>query len=421
MQANVSHPSPGSQSHPAGATPTPPARLGRRRSRRSRNDRGPLGLLTHLVAGKAAVGGAQSVARQPSSATGSTRATGHSSKTSDQAFPKASKAPRRPALLARFTRAAAAIRSGPSAVAGSSPKASSQKTLPKTAPQKTAPKPKRIDVLFTGEAQTAAATAAKDQTEALLGSKLLFDLVLVRPWILVCGFWLLLVGTSAVALSGLADPGKPTVSEAPEPTVKALQPLSVAPDTAVTSRLAESPVALTGGQTATPTNDPLPMWSLWVMVGACAAGCVMLSRPELLTFGASERRRSSRTHGKSTRSTLARAVPTRGAAPQDGAATQVPSKMGRPQLKPNYPQGQVMAVSGQGSIRQVTPTRAAKPAPSQRVSFQVGQETSAQNGSSVQPQVSVIPAHESHALDWKDGSLAHKLDVRQNRSLKSFL
>ncbi|MEO1592475.1 MAG: hypothetical protein AAFU71_14475, partial [Cyanobacteria bacterium J06632_22] len=93
--------------------------------------------------------------------------------------------------------------------------------------------------------------ATPPTTETLLGSKLLFDLVLVRPWILVCGFWLLLVGSSAVALSGLADPGNPTVSATAETDVQPMQPLGVAPDTAVTSRLAESPVALNGGQTAT--------------------------------------------------------------------------------------------------------------------------------------------------------------------------
>ena len=261
-------------------------------------------------------------------------------------------------------------------------------------------------MLFKGEA-TAAATSpaqpASSQTaaaETLLGSKLLFDLLLVRPWILVCGFWLLLVGTSAVALSGLADPGKPTVSEPTNGEVQPMQPLGVAPDTAVTSRLSESPVALNGGQTTSSTTEPLPMWSLWVMVGACAAGCIMLSRPGLITFGGPERRRPSRRQGGKLARSPQPPGRTSGAAKTAGPA--------RPQLKPQYPQGQVMTVSHQGGIHQVTPTPAVKPPG--MVSFEVSQ-----------PNVSVVPAHESNALDWEEGSLAHKLDVRQNRSLKSFL
>lgn len=266
------------------------------------------------------------------------------------------------------------------------------------------PKPRRLDVLFKGDttADNQATQPAAATHETLWGSKLLFNLVLVRPWILVCGFWVLLVGTSAIALSGLADPGKPTVTESTDARVKPMQPLGVAPDTAVTSRLAESPVALNGGTSNlnSGVSQPLPVWSLWVMVGACAAGCIMLSRPELIALGASERRRRP----IKASSKLARTA-------KAGSAAQAPTPRARPQLKPNYPQGQVMAVSTQGAIQQVVPTPSSQSA-SKLVSFDVRQN---------HPDVAVIPADETHALDWQDGSLAHRLDVRQNRSLKSFL
>ncbi|MEL7504754.1 MAG: hypothetical protein AAFN18_20055 [Cyanobacteria bacterium J06554_6] len=266
------------------------------------------------------------------------------------------------------------------------------------------PKPRRLDVLFKGDttADNQATQPAAATHETLWGSKLLFNLVLVRPWILVCGFWVLLVGTSAIALSGLADPGKPTVTESTDARVKPMQPLGVAPDTAVTSRLAESPVALNGGTSNlnSGVSQPLPVWSLWVMVGACAAGCIMLSRPELIALGASERRRRP----IKASSKLARTA-------KAGSAAQAPTPRSRPQLKPNYPQGQVMAVSTQGAIQQVVPTPSSQTA-SKLVSFDVRQN---------HPDVAVIPADETHVLDWQDGSLAHRLDVRQNRSLKSFL
>ncbi|MEO0459165.1 MAG: hypothetical protein AAF152_21675, partial [Cyanobacteria bacterium P01_A01_bin.114] len=35
--------------------------------------------------------------------------------------------------------------------------------------------------------------------------------------------------------------------------------------------------------------------------------------------------------------------------------------------------------------------------------------------------ITVVPANEDHPLDWQAGSLAHRLDVRQKRSLNSFL
>ncbi|MEO1591936.1 MAG: hypothetical protein AAFU71_11675 [Cyanobacteria bacterium J06632_22] len=154
------------------------------------------------------------------------------------------------------------------------------------------------------------------------------------------------------------------------------------------------------------------MWSLWVMVGACAAGCIVLSRPGLITFGTPERRRPSRSGnagGRLARATQPSQVSQHKAAAQERNAR---PQAQHPALKPHYPQGQVMAVSNPGVIQQVTPTRAQQSAASKLVSFDV---------SPAQPDVSVIPAHEDHALDWQEGSLAHKLDVRQNRSLKSFL
>ncbi|MEO0541264.1 MAG: hypothetical protein AAFZ80_10420 [Cyanobacteria bacterium P01_A01_bin.105] len=428
MQANVSQPSPSSnpQGNPALASSSSmrPPQTAQRGGHKGRHSRSAAANVTPAAAAQS--GNVAGFLRQlsGSQSAGPTSA-GPTSPPASQKAKQAASPQRYQQWLAvlglngRKRQPQAAQKSSPQPP---SPQASSPKPAAKQAPKPAAkpPKPKRIDLLFKGDApDNIPASKPSNPAETLLGSRLLFELVLVRPWILVCGFWLLLVGTSALALSGLADPGKPAVSEAPTSgEVQPLQPLGVAPDTAVTSRLSESPIALNGGRTPDPAVQPLPMWSLWVMVGACAAGCIVLSRPGLITFGTPDQRRrplrsrplgsrpprSRKTEGKSDRSAALTARPRA----QLGQGYPAPHQ--RPQLNPNYPQGQVMAVSNQGAIRQVTPTHAAQPTPTKLVSFDVGPA-----------KVSVIPDHESHALDWKEGSLAHKLDVRQNRPLKSFL
>jgi hypothetical protein len=80
----------------------------------------------------------------------------------------------------------------------------------------------------------------------------------------------------------------------------------------------------------------------------------------------------------------------------------------QPQLNPHYPASQVMAIQPGGQIQQITPTKAVKVAPPPKnVSFKM--PTAQTSNSASQP------------LDWQGNSLAHKLDVRQNKSINSFL
>ncbi|MGB3294089.1 MAG: hypothetical protein WBB01_13970, partial [Phormidesmis sp.] len=60
------------------------------------------------------------------------------------------------------------------------------------------------------------------------------------------------------------------------------------------------------------------------------------------------------------------------------------------------------------SVQQAAPvSRVSKPNHSRRLSFRVANR---------QTVVTVVPANEAHPLDWDNGSLAHQVDVRPQRS-----
>ncbi|NEP18448.1 MAG: hypothetical protein F6J97_16350 [Leptolyngbya sp. SIO4C1] len=229
--------------------------------------------------------------------------------------------------------------------------------------------------------------------ERLWGSKLLYELVLVRPWVLVGGFWLLLLLTSAIAIGGLTSPGKQLAETVPsEPA-----PASVS-DATVTSRLpAADASAVDPAATLDAAKRAMPIWPLWALVVACAGGCLVMSRPGQ---PASLRRARSRRR----LSPAARAATLKR---QQLSQRRAQLRQQHPQIKPQYPSAQVMSIQASGAIQQVSPSPAPRP---KVVSFDVKQ-----------PVVTVLPAEETHPLDWQDGSLAHKLDVRRKRSLNSFL
>ena len=231
------------------------------------------------------------------------------------------------------------------------------------------------------------------------------DLFLVRPWLLVCGLWLSFVLMIVIALAGLSSPGRELVLE-PVSSSVAGQPLS-GPDTAAVSRLTlrDDDIVLTRNDPAatlpgTPEQS-MPVWPLLVMVFACAGGCMLMSRPGvLLNDSRRERRR----------------MPGLQSEPRPASARPVVTKNRRGKknrrLSAQRPAAQVMAVRmQQQKIYHTTPqqrVRVAKP-----VSFAMDRESTCS--------VTVVPDGETSPLDWKEGSLAHKLDVRQTRSINSFL
>lgn len=233
------------------------------------------------------------------------------------------------------------------------------------------------------------------------------DLFLVRPWLLVGGLWLTFVLMIAIALAGLSNPGREMTLN-PVSSSIAGQPLS-APDVAAASRLpARDGIALAQrdpAATLPPDTAGRTAWALLVLVVVCAGGCMLMSQTSLLT---NEARRGRR-----------RAVVGESPRPRPVRASGGRQRRSR-RISSHRPAAQVMAFRTGGKIRhtplQQTPTvsktRWSKPR-SKPVSFAVTNQSATQ--------VTVVPEGETSPLDWQDGSLAHKLDVRQTRSINSFL
>ncbi|MEO1403784.1 MAG: hypothetical protein AAFV72_21405 [Cyanobacteria bacterium J06635_1] len=253
--------------------------------------------------------------------------------------------------------------------------------------------------------------------QTLWGSSILFELVLVRPWVLVGGFWLMLIMLSALALGGLKDPGKELAEPTPVP-----ETVESTAGAAVTTRLqdtAETPQTDPAATSVTPTEQSMPTWPLWALVAVCAGGCLAMSRPAVAVARRNRSRRRATPNSRAVALQNKRLNYRRAEKSRAEKSRAEKSRLGkkRKRLKPQQPSAQVMSIRPGSSIQRVAaPTRKPVVAPNSKgeapkgVSFDVKQ-----------PVITVVPANENHPLDWQEGSLAHKLDVRQKRSLNSFL
>lgn len=233
-----------------------------------------------------------------------------------------------------------------------------------------------------------------------------------RPWLLVAGLWLTFVLMIAIALVGLSSPGREMVL-APVDSSVVGQPLST-PDAAAVSRLIprdeitlaqRDPAATLPSVTA---ERSMPMWPLLVMVVACAGGCMVMSNQGLLN---PESRRGRRRAAPSAGARSAFAEAQLASARTRLSKRQRRSKQRR--LTAQRPASQVM------SFRSGQPLQHTAPRQTQMVSKPVSFAVDTQEDAT--SSVTVVPNHESSHLDWKEGSLAHRLDVRQTRSIRSFL
>ena len=232
------------------------------------------------------------------------------------------------------------------------------------------------------------------------------NLFWVRPWLLVVALWLTFILMIAIALAGLSSPGR---EMALDPIDNSLlgQPLST-PDAAAVSRLipGDAGVSTQRDPAATlpgATEQSMPAWPLLVMVAACAGGCMLMSHQGVLT---PEPRRGRRRGGVMHQVAAAapRQVPTRLVAR--------PGKRQRRKQRRLGTRRSAAQVLGLRTVRKVRPAAgsviSAKP-----TAYVIKAEAA--------PSVTVVPEKETSPLDWKEGSLAHKLDVRQTRSINSFL
>ncbi|MFE4107421.1 hypothetical protein [Almyronema epifaneia] len=252
--------------------------------------------------------------------------------------------------------------------------------------------------------------AAKASLETSANLERFIRFVLRYPLGLLGGIWLISVLIAILALGGLMDPGvdrsPQTAQSSPsEPSATASPSTSQRRTTAVEPAAPiESDRAI--AVAAQSTTAELPGWSLLFLVGACAGGCFVLSRylqrPTASGTGLVNRK-SSRKPPSTKRST--------------------PLVSGPKRLKPfepNAPQPQPLTAQETLSpqFSATTPPLHTNVAASKSLSTASTGEPTAYEAAAV---VTVLPEQADHPLDWPEGSLAHQLDIRQQRSLSSLL
>ncbi len=252
-------------------------------------------------------------------------------------------------------------------------------------------------------AKTVADQAKVSQGQLFKRSKFWSNLFWVRPWLLVVALWLTFVLMIAIALTGLSNPGREMALEPVESSIVG-QPLS-APDVEAVSRLIpKDQIVLTQRDPAATlpgaAEKSMPAWPLLVMVAACAGGCMLMSSQDFLQ--PESRRGRRKAVGPQTAPRPVRAVRPASTRKRRAKNRRGSRRVASQAVAFRFPAQYQKATVQQAQI-------ASKP-----VSSAVDVETAASR-------VTVVPAHETSPLDWKEGSLAHKLDVRQTRSINSFL
>ena len=266
-----------------------------------------------------------------------------------------------------------------------------------------------------------ASKAVADQAKVFQGqsskqNKFWSNLFWVRPWLLVVALWLTFVLMIAIALAGLSNPGREMVLEPVESSIVG-QPLS-APDAAAVSRLSSRDQVVLAQRDPAATlpgavEQSMPTWPLLVMVAACAGGCMLMSSQGVLT---PESRRGRR------RGVVANAQKT-GPRPV-GSRPVGPRPVRLRSARTGSTKRRARRKAQRGAATPVVAIRTPGQKPPRPVSLQSeqgsSQPTASTNGEAASA-VTVVPDTETSPLDWKEGSLAHRLDVRQTRSLNSFL
>lgn len=326
------------------------------------------------------------------------------------------------------------------------------------------------------------------------GSRIAFNLLLVRPWVLVVGFWILSLAGASLAIEGLVNPRKlnmalPEAAVEVTPVASKSALINVEQDTEATTAEATANAAAkreTGpasAATAAQVNpgasaerasrsSSVPILTLGALVGTCAAGCLVISRRRAMMRIAAARGRGrvrranaanakadaiapigktslskpgqeiaarKAPHAKTNRplvaklamaatslatTSLAAAKPVASARALSARPTAAHPKKRRQRTHPsavNQPSVSQSAASGDRvivsrSTAQQAAQNAAPKTGGASSKRHIRRRTPSRIASRRQAVVSVMPANESHALDWANGSLAHQMDVRPQRT-----
>ncbi len=333
------------------------------------------------------------------------------------------------------------------------------------------PKTEDVQTTDTDELKISSVKSSKGSK----GIRVAFTLLLVRPWVLVLGFWLFSMLGAALALEGMISPRKLTMA-LPEPAqiapvrssslidVEQAESGDIAADEVP---LAEASELIDGtAERELDSSSNFPMWTLGGVVGTCAAGCLVMSRrramarmavarargrvrrvrvsaaPSMSSSSTGQKggqaagqktlvRKPSKSSSKSWSNSSSVKKPQKLSA-QSGAELR-PVTVSKISAKPEVAKptrakkrrqrnNRGAVVTQQGTVsksrrNQVLASRStARPSAIARPSHTRSARRSPSRMASRQSVVSVVPANESHALDWSSGSLAHQVDVRPQRT-----
>ncbi len=215
-----------------------------------------------------------------------------------------------------------------------------------------------------------------------------------RPLLVLGGMWILLMAVALMAYSRLIYTGsQPSPPSAPSPS----QGRTATSGGETSPNLANSPEPETENSTinAPVAEAPgLSGWSIAALVGLCAGGCFVISQ---------QVQAPPRPRAKPRRPVVD--LPPAGPAPV--VATKAPPKRLEPYnafSTPRPPNTVLRNPIPASSSSRANPT----PAPIAGTTATTAEAT-------------VVPPHATTPVDWPEGSLVNAVDVRQRRSLSSFL
>jgi hypothetical protein len=243
-----------------------------------------------------------------------------------------------------------------------------------------------------------------------------------RPLFLLGGLWFTLVCVSAIAYRGLMfnepvqtapPPEALLTTPAPLPTVLESLPEVTPADLAslpeVTPADLESPTAVITTEESAAQFSLVTLWGLLSLVGLCAFGCFVI-----------------------TQQIKASARPAKPKKVRPRPLVKAPTAQSPQRLSPYSPQRDGMIAPGVRVLETPAMPRPATPPSDPPNRPQARPMPRPQPTVQALPAAPVSAAAESHIpavvvdtadlpLDWAEGSVAHALDMRQRRSLSSFM
>lgn len=223
-----------------------------------------------------------------------------------------------------------------------------------------------------------------NQSDNAPPQKLLLDSVASalqrRPLLFWSGIWVVILLVAGLAVMGLTSPGP--IEQAEQKAAEPAAPAVVAP-------VADPSVQ---------TDPKLLLWLFGAIALGCAGGSILISQRLNTSEPSRKRLKPLKPYPATKSSTLQQR-------PKAQRST-------RP----------VPAVRKQASAPATAqpPIRTAPPAKPQERS-QVFNHSLQSRPPQVEPVVTVVPAEESHPLDWGDGNLADMMDMRKRQPLSSLL